>query len=312
MYPYWALPFAWYTRRELPGWWHLLSLLKVMPPSHDPLWERAPSLFMDLPTRGQVIQTDLRDCVERMCYFVGRHPDIEIDLCLRSLLKPGDRYIDVGAHIGMLAMPAATLVGREGEVLAFEPNPVNMSRLARCVGLNGISNIRLLDVALSDRTGEAAFNFPLASATRGSLMTSRAGDNAATFPVRTVKGDELLLPLDSRPTLMKVDVEGFEIEVLRGCREFVLSARPAMITECYGPNFGDSGATVAAFLKVMRSTGAQGFLLDISVKRLRRPRLKLVPLEQVPLERFETLCEDVLWLFEGTAMWDRAQQWMSA
>jgi FkbM family methyltransferase len=312
MYPSWTLPFAWYSRRELPGWGHLLGWLRVMPPlTTDHLWQKAPSLFVELRTKGHVIQADLRDCVERSFYFLGRHPDVELQLCIENLLRPGDRYIDVGAHIGMLAIPAASLVGDAGEVLAFEPNPINMSRLARCVGLNGVANMQLFDCALSDRTGEAAFTFPLDGATRGSLLSAGGADRAMTFTVRTARGDDLFLSLDARPTLVKVDVEGFEIEVIDGCREYVSRAQPALITECYGPNLAQSGTTVAAFLGVMKDTGARGFLMQAGTKRFHRPELKLEPIERVSLGLFETLCEDILWLFEGTTMWNRAKPWMN-
>jgi FkbM family methyltransferase len=311
MYPSWTLPFAWYSRREFPGWGHLLGWLRVMPPlTTDHLWQKAPSLFVELPAKGHVIQADLRDCVERSFYFLGRHPDVELQLCIENLLRAGDRYIDVGAHIGMLAIPAASLVGDQGEVLAFEPNPINMSRLARCVGLNKLANMRLFDCALSDLTGEAAFNFPLGAATRGSLLSATGSEGAMTFNVKTARGDDLFLPLDARPTLVKVDVEGFEIEVIEGCREYISRAHPALITECYGPNFSQSGTTVAAFLKIMKDTGARGFLMQADTKRFNRPKLKLEPIEQVSLELFETHCEDILWLFEESALWDRAKPWM--
>ena len=311
MYPFWSLPLAAYSRRGLLGWGTLLTWLKVTPPTRDPLWTRAPMLFFTA-LEGHVVQADLSDCVERFYYFVGRHPDLQLHLCLSALLAAGDRFIDVGAHIGMLSLSASARVGPTGEVLAFEPNPINMFRLRRIADLNGRSNIRLFDCALSASAGQATFNLPLRAATRGSLQATAGHEKTMRLPVQMERGDTVLAGLDARPTLMKVDVEGFEIPVMEGCLEFVDRNRPAMITECFGPNFAQSGATVSQFLDVMSRTGAKGFLLQTSKVRLREPELLLTPLDAVPIAYFETHCADLLWLFEDTPMWQRAGRWIQA
>ena len=305
MYPFWSLPFARYSRRGLPGWGKLLTWLHVTPPTRDPSWTRAPMVFFTT-SEGHVVQADLSDCVERFYFFVGRHPDLQLHLCLMNLLRPGDRFVDIGAHIGMLSLTASSLVGAGGEVLAFEPNPINMFRLRRIVDLNACSNVCLSDFALSDSTGEATFNLPLRAATRGSLQAVAGDEKTMRFVVKVARGDTLFSDLGSKPTLIKIDVEGFEIPVIKGCADFMSRVRPAVITECFGPNFAQSGATVSEFLAVMRNSGAKGFLLQTSRTRREAPALALSPLGAIPLAYFETNCADLLWLFEGTAMWERA------
>jgi precorrin-6B methylase 2 len=69
------------------------------------------------------MELDLAAWSERSAYFLGRFYDLNLQMLMIQILKPGDRFVDIGANIGMLSILAARLVGPSGRVESFEPNP---------------------------------------------------------------------------------------------------------------------------------------------------------------------------------------------
>lgn len=141
-------------------------------------------------------------------YATGRFEQARMRTML-PLIRKGDIVWDVGAHKGYVALALARAVGSEGRVLAFEPSYRNLEYLTRHVGWNRPSNLEVLPIALSASEGEASFGGS------GSSITYRLGQGDERVRVRTM---ETLIDSDGRPAprVMKVDVEGSEVDVLRG------------------------------------------------------------------------------------------------
>ena len=105
--------------------------------------------------KGFKMKLDLEDAEQRKVYFFGHyHERYEADLVAR-LLDPGEVFWDVGANVGYFALVAAARVGDTGQVLAFEPGAAALERLTDNVGLNPYQNIRIYNLAVADRDGEA-------------------------------------------------------------------------------------------------------------------------------------------------------------
>lgn len=134
---------------------------------------------------------------------------------LARLLRPGMRFVDVGANIGAHALPAARLVGPEGDVLALEPAPQVFPYLEANVAANGLRNVTALPLAAGEVAGPVPF-YPAPADHFG--MGSRAPQFHAE-PV-TVASETLDRVLARHPGpavgLVKVDVEGFEAAVFAG------------------------------------------------------------------------------------------------
>ena len=93
------------------------------------------------------MELDLSDDLDRMVYFLGRYYDLDLQLLLDELLRPGDTFINVG----YVVLHAASRVGPRGRVIAFEPQPGCCRKLRRNLGVNGIEHVDLHNCALGER-----------------------------------------------------------------------------------------------------------------------------------------------------------------
>lgn len=136
------------------------------------------------------------------------------------VLRPGDTYLDVGANVGLLALCAASVVGRDGRVIAIEAHPRTADFLSRNVALNDFRNVEIERVAVGDAPGELLFT-DRRSDDQNSVAPS--GEGGVRVPVRTL---DALLPVQrvGRIHLLKIDVEGFELAALRGATALLARA----------------------------------------------------------------------------------------
>ena len=142
---------------------------------------------------------------------------------LTALLRPGAVFLDIGAHVGSVALLASHLVGAAGRVLAVEPHEGNFRCLEASVRENRAENVTPVACAAGHRPGTVA----LARAAQGSQLTSLEGRQDVVVSVRSV--DELVDEHGlERVDFIKIDTEGMEREVLAGAAETVRWFRPTV------------------------------------------------------------------------------------
>ena len=139
----------------------------------------------------------------------------------------GATVLDVGAHVGYYTVLSAVLSGPQGQVYAFEPNPVNHAFLQRHVRLNRLASVTIENAAVSDRNGTASFAFGSGSGT-GHL------DEAGALTVRTLRLDDFCSDRQIRPEFVKIDVEGAELAVLRGAEAVITDHHPVIVLSTHG------------------------------------------------------------------------------
>jgi FkbM family methyltransferase len=164
--------------------------------------------------------------------YIGRSLDVygeysegEVDL-FRQLLRPGDVAIDAGANIGALTVAMAQLVGKQGAVLAFEPQRAVFDILVNNVRLNGLTNVFAHCRALGKSAGTVRvprLDYEQVDNFGGVALGSSKGDDVAVVTI-----DSLAVP---RLRLLKVDVEGMECEVVAGARATIARFQPALYIE---------------------------------------------------------------------------------
>jgi FkbM family methyltransferase len=166
-------------------------------------------------------------------FWYHQLPDFEELTFMLHLLRPGDLMVDVGANQGGWSLVAA---GRGASVIAFEPVPVTRERLLANIAANP-SEIRrrvsVFPVGLSDFAGQASFTADLDSGNHLIHGQEEADHQAVTVELQ--RADDVLR--DKNPVVIKIDVEGEELGVLRGGRNIL--AKPslrAVVMETFRPS----------------------------------------------------------------------------
>lgn len=147
-------------------------------------------------------------------------------------LRPGDVFVDVGAHWGLMSFAAATRYPGNVAVVALEAHPENSARLFKGVQMNRLGeDVEVIAAAAGDRAhmAQIAFNTTMGhSLIEGPGRTHQGGK--LTVPVVTV--DQIMAErpaLQQRPVILKIDVEGLEPEVIKGATELLRSTRVKLI-----------------------------------------------------------------------------------
>lgn len=167
--------------------------------------------------------------------ITGQHEDeLRVVQLLKRLLKEGDIFFDLGANFGFYSFFAAPLCGKSGAVHAFEANPSLIPHLRRSIDLNaGIGRIALNPVAVGSNSG---IRLPLYGTDRigcSSLYRHEWLDHKCSVEVPVVTIDEYVRDLQiDRIDVMKIDIEGAELDALRGMEKtFGICAPKAIICE---------------------------------------------------------------------------------
>lgn len=159
---------------------------------------------------------------------------------LACYLQPGMVFYDVGANVGFLSILAARLVGSAGQVHCFEPLPANVEQIRHNAELNQFYNVVTHQVALAQTDSTASFRVserPTFGALSDSPMT--VARQIGTIDVSVRRLDSLFEAAQLRgPNLIKVDVEGSEIDFLAGSESVIGRFRPVLAIELHGTNQG--------------------------------------------------------------------------
>jgi FkbM family methyltransferase len=173
-------------------------------------------------------------------YFAHVPYEPETTAALLDLLEPGGTFFDIGANAGYFTVLAALRVGPKGRVYAFEPNPTVRQQLRRHVEINEIADrVTIGDVALADRDEDGVRFFVscwpendgISSLTPSPETVARGGLSAdATIQVRVRTFDTWMVAEKiGRIDLMKIDVEGAELQTLKGMENTFSANRPTRI-----------------------------------------------------------------------------------
>ncbi len=205
-------------------------------------------------------------------FFIDRHIiafgeyEAGLQRLMERSIRPGMTCLDVGANIGAITIPMARLVGPQGKVVAFEPNPPIAERLNQNVSGNSFSHVRIESCALSDEPG----NLVMATASphhenqgMSSLVEFSHGDltSSVTVPVRTL--DEYVAAEGIQQIdFIKVDIQGAEPQFLKGAAQTIRRFQPTIVMELAASSLADSNTTAADIVRQLNELGLQGFELS--------------------------------------------------
>jgi len=207
-------------------------------------------------------------CVD--LFFLQYRPPSLVPV-LEATLAPGGTMFDVGANIGVYAGWAAWLVGPTGRVHAFEPVPATRARLERFVASNGLHRVTIVAAAVGAAPGSVTLHVvPHASGLASAVGPATPEATPLDVPLTSLDAYLATQPDATRPSLVKIDVEGFEFEVLRGAKD-LLGRReaPVVLFESQAAHLARAGAPWPEVVRWLAGVGYATFgLLPAGLVRL--------------------------------------------
>ena len=192
-------------------------------------------------------------CIKDLSKILFNRVERDVVQVARTLVREGDVVLDVGANMGLTARAFCRLVGPNGKVFAFEPDPMtaellrhNTRRFPQCV---------VMTAAVSDQPGQATFHVHPTSTAGSSLVALKNDHRKITVPCMSLDQviDENKL---TRVALVKIDVEGAEALVLKGFRQTLPRSRGLpLIVEFSPENLRNAGTSPEEFFQVLRDAG---------------------------------------------------------
>ena len=147
----------------------------------------------------------------------------EKQLVLAETVKRGKVVFDIGAHAGFYSLLFSRCTGPQGKVVSFEPNPRNLIYLANHLKKNRRKNVQIFPIALSARSGFHPFDFS------HSPYTGHLSAQPQLTMIRTETLDSMVFQNNlTEPGVIKIDVEGAELEVLQGGDQVLKVCRPVV------------------------------------------------------------------------------------
>lgn len=186
------------------------------PRNHDYRMRKLPA------ARG--IRCDMSVPYECMVWL-GREEEDDL-AALYHILKPGQTLVDCGANIGVWTLHAAIATGAHGKIHAFEPNPATFEKLLHNIRLNALEG-RVHASCIACGEGEDRRPLVCSDEHNTSRLASGPVENAVMVPITTLDKALGEIPIHG----IKIDVEGYEMRVLKGAYEILLRSKPWLCVE---------------------------------------------------------------------------------
>lgn len=185
---------------------------------------------------------------------------------IRLYLQPGEIFVDIGANIGLHTLIGASAVGKSGKVYAFEPCSLSYGRLVENVNLNRLKNVLSSHLALSDEPGFYSLNvLSEGHLAWNSFAPPRVSVDFYEERVQCITWDYFALKNDlvGRVALIKIDVEGWELRVLRGAQNMLSRIdAPDLLVEFTDANAEAAGSSCAELFHYLQHLGYSMYAFD--------------------------------------------------
>lgn len=199
---------------------------------------------------GFSYKLDISDMLDWYIYYGFKEPARQT---LLGLIPKDAFVLDVGANVGQVTMHASKLVGPAGRVISFEPDPVNFERLHTNLKLNHVPNVTVEQFGLGDKPG----SFLISNVEEGNRgmnrIVKKGPDEGRTSTIQVTTIDTYVHEHNvAKVDVIKIDVEGFEFNVLNGAKATLEKWHPVLFIELDDGNLmeqGSSGKQLVGFLE---------------------------------------------------------------
>ena len=175
---------------------------------------------------------------------------------VKKYVHEGDIVVDIGAHVGYYTLLMAQLVGKNGKVYSFEPDPVNFQLLKKSVEINGFENVVLIQKAVSNITDKVKLFLGDNDSAINRIYDAKLGDAKESIDVESVTVDEYFKENDELINFIKIDSEGSEVKIINGMKQFLSRNQElVMMTEFFPFLIKKSGDEPNQYLKSLEKSG---------------------------------------------------------
>ena len=163
--------------------------------------------------------------------------------------------LDVGAHVGFVSLPLSGAVDPAGRVIAFEPATANARILRQHLEWNRCTNVEVVESLVGASSGEVEFHEMDEPTGMNSVMVKKAHARYRTTTRPQVTVDDVCAERNCHPELIKIDVEGAEIEVLGGATRVLAEDRPTLFLSVHPTQLELLGSSVAELVALLDHAG---------------------------------------------------------
>ena len=243
--PAWCLPSAWSREGRAHVQWELKR-------SKADEADRQGHVFVyPHPHLGRFVYYP-GDYLSRRIFLYDNFERAELQFAVDQA-RQGGTAIDAGANIGLYTVACATASEGRGRVVALEPGPATFAKLSETCRLLGLSNVTLLNVAAGGTNGPAFLvSAPGVDDVHQHLADGRPHDASHLVEVQILRLDEAADP--DTVTLVKLDVEGHEVETLDGARRILANGRARLIVEFHPFGLRGAGSSEHELWAVLSTT----------------------------------------------------------
>lgn len=193
-------------------------------------------------------------------FYIFAFEKFETEL-FKSLIREGMVVVDIGAYAGYYSLVAANLVGEEGKVYAFEPNPENYVLLLKNLEMNRYKNVTPAQKAIADRNGKTRLFLALENKGDNRLFDSKDGRESIIVDVTSL--DDFFKERDYHVDVVKMDIQGSEMAALKGMTKILEKNDDLKILSEFWPSgIRMSGASPEEFLKKLMEFGFELYHVD--------------------------------------------------
>ena len=199
--------------------------------------------------------------------ILGAYEPFETELVQKEI-KRGDVVLDIGANIGYYTLIFAKLVGEEGKVFAFEPDPTNFSLLKKNVEINGYKNVELVQKAVSNKTGKIKLYLSRYNNVCHCIYNSH--DGRQSIEVETIRLDDYFKNYNGEVDFIKMDIEGAEGEAIQGMFNLLKKNNNVkIITEFLPIGLKSSSINPEKYLKLLIELGFKLYEINEREKKIK-------------------------------------------
>lgn len=222
-----------------------------------------PKILIPKPRKKTIVKTlhgfeiyvnPLKDKgVERSIYYTGTYEKGTLFI-LENIIKKGDVFADIGANIGLMTVLASLVVKDTGKVFAFEPNPNTLALLKENLKLSNVTNVEVSNYAIGSKS-ETSKIYDYWDAGRGSASLIKPDVITSSYEINTISLSDFFQNYNNKITLLKFDIEGYEVEALKGADKLIKEMFPMLIIECsnHRTNKNSEESNISTIYKYIKS-----------------------------------------------------------